>query len=425
MTSFSIQSFGCRVNQAEAFTWADEFQRHGLKYEEDHSRSDLVVVNTCSVTSRADRDARSFIRRVARLNPEARLILTGCFVERAPEELPAIPQIWNVVSNREKEDLVSNVLSLIIPHKETPFQSYRSRALVKIQDGCSLSCTFCIVPSLRGKSRSVSKEEVLSQVIKYTHQGFREIVLTGVHIGCYGKDLTPRSSLLDLIWDTESVQNLGRLRLSSLDPRFLDSPLLSHITESPKVCPHFHLSLQHGSDEILRKMGRRTCVADYKRILSALHKKSPAAALGADIIVGFPGESEQDFESTFRFLEDTPLAYFHVFSYSPRPGTPAAEWPQVDERLKKERARRLKKLSTEKNLQFRRLFTGRALRAIVIKKEGSAAQVLTGNYIKVLVPSCPKKEGEDVVVRISRVGEKRTEGVIVSASHHKTSRKTI
>ncbi|HDZ26882.1 hypothetical protein LCGC14_0447660 [marine sediment metagenome] len=416
MTSFSIQTFGCRSNQAEAFLWANEFQKHGLKYEKDFSRSDLIVVNSCTLTGRADSDTRSFIRRVSRLNPKARLIVTGCYAQRAPEELKNMPQVSCLLSNTEKKDLDAKILSFAGPGKERQISPFRSRASVKIQDGCNFQCTFCIIPSVRGKSVSLEKKEILARIKEFISQGSREIVLTGIHLCSYGLDLNTKSSLLELLQEIESLKELRKLRLSSLDPRFLSPSLIEHITASGKVCPHFHLSLQSGSDDILHRMGRKIQIEDYTNILTLLREKSPRASLGADIIVGFPGETGEDFSQTYSFLEQSPLTYLHVFSYSPRPGTAAASWQQVNGKVKKERARLLRDLSSRKNTNFRRLFVGKECEAIVIKKEKARTEVLTSNYFKVFIPSCSQNEGKEVKVKITKVDTKKTTGQIVNSS---------
>ena len=371
-------------------------------------------MNTCTVTGKADSDVRKFIRSLVRLNPEARIILTGCYVQRSPEEFRDIPQVWRIYSNEEKGLLLQDILPLIHPQFPNPVLPYRSRALVKIQDGCNFHCTFCIVPRVRGKSVSMEKKEVLARIKRFIDQGFREIVLTGIHLCSYGLDLSPRASLLKLIEEIETLEGLGRLRLSSLDPRFLNLRLLRHITESEKICPHFHLSLQHGSDRILRKMGRKVSVEECKEILTYLRQQCRKCSLGADVIVGFPGESEKDFEQTYRFLESSPLTYFHVFSYSPRPWTEAAGWPQVEDMVKRERAALLRELSQKKNLQFRQSLLGEECEAIVIIKEKESAQVLTSNYLKVTVPSCPPEIKEEVRVRITDVEMKETRGHVIS-----------
>ena len=414
MRSFSIQTFGCRANQAEAFLWSDELQKNGLRFERDPSLSDLVLVNTCTVTHKADSDVRKFIHRVAASNPDVRIIATGCYVQRAPEEFIDIPQVWRIYSNQEKKELISDLLSSICAQRPGSVLSFRSRALVKIQDGCNFRCTFCIVPKVRGMSVSLEKEKILVQMRRFIDQGFREVGLTGIHICSYGQDLQPPSSLLELIEEIENLHGLGRVRLSSLDSRFLTLPLLEHMTQSKKICPHFHLSLQAGSGRILRLMGRRITIADYEEVLTCLRRLSPQASLGADIIVGFPSEGDEEFEQTYRFLEKSPLTYFHVFSYSPRPWTVAASWPQVEARVKKERASLLRRLGQKKNWDFRRQFVGRECDAVVINKRKEAAQVLTSNYIKVSVSSCLPEEREEVRVRITKAEEKGTQGKIIS-----------
>lgn len=412
MTSFSIQTFGCRVNQAEAFSWADDFQNHGLIYEKDFTRSDFIVVNSCTLTSRADRDVRNFIKRASRLNPKARLILTGCYVERRSEDFEEFPQVWLLLSNADKRNLPAKVLTHANPQEDTPNFPFRSRALAKIQDGCSFRCAFCVIPKVRGPSVSFRKKEVLARIKRYIDLGFREVILTGIHLCSYGLDLKPKSSLLELLEEIENLNGLGRVRLSSLDPRFLSPPLLEYITASEKICPHFHLSLQHGSDEILERMGRKICVEDYRRILSFLRQNSPLASLGADLIVGFPGETEEDFKKTYRFLEKSPLTYFHVFPYSPRPGTLAASWPQLNNKVKHERTALLRKLAEKKNINFRGLFVGKECDAVIIRKEKNGLELLSSNYIKVFTPSSLSQEREEVKVRITKVTPRGTFGKI-------------
>lgn len=413
MTSFSIQSFGCRVNQAEAFIWVDEFQKHGLRYEKDFIKSDLILVNTCTLTSRADRDVRSFLNKTSRLNPTARLIVTGCFAERAADELKEFPQVWQVFSNQKKEELPAKIISLIGPAAEDSQTSYRSRALVKIQDGCSLSCSFCIIPQVRGRNKSTGPETVLQRVQDYCEQGFQEIVLTGIHICLYGSDFSPKWTLFDLLKKMDGLKNPPRIRLSSLDPRFMSETLLEHLSTSQQICSHFHFSLQHGAEAVLLRMGRRVKISDYDRILGFLKEKRSDASLGADIIVGFPGESDLEFERMFQFLEKSPLTYFHVFPYSPRPGTEAENWSPVNDKVKKERAARLRQLSQEKSLNFRRTKIGEKMDAVVIKKGKQKTRVLTDNFIEISVPSCSSCEKERVNVRITRVTDKQTFGQIL------------
>jgi threonylcarbamoyladenosine tRNA methylthiotransferase MtaB len=415
MTSFSIQNFGCRVNQAEAFGWAEDFELSGLSLENDAARADLVIVNTCTLTGRADRDVRKFLRRVSRQNPAARLVVAGCSVDGGRDRFDEYPGTWLTVSNREKADLVEKVLARVGRKTAVEFSPLRSRALLKVQDGCDLRCAFCIIPNVRGPSRSLAGADILSRARALIRRGFREIVLCGIHLNSYGLDLRPPSSLLELLRSLVCLEGLGRVRLSSLDPRFIDDPLVELITASPKICPHFHLSLQHGTDRLLKLMGRGSKTSEYSRILVRLREESPAAALGADIIVGFPGESNEDFDRMFEFLRASPLNYLHVFSYSPRPGTPAAGRPQVAETVKRDRSAVLRTWSGETRRAFYGAFLGKELEGIVVKKSRDGAEVLTSNYIAVKVPRCPAGQGEEVRVKILRAGPEQARGEIVSS----------
>ncbi len=403
MTSFSIQNFGCRVNQAESFAWAEAFERRGLILEPDATRADLIVINSCTLTSRADRDVRKFIRHAARLNPLARLVVAGCSVERDREALAAMPQAWMVLSNGEKQDLPERVAAGLPAGPAAEPAPLRSRALLKVQDGCDHRCTFCVIPSVRGRSRSFDPGEIVERARDLTHRGFREIVLCGIHLSSYGRDLEPAGSLAGLLRELTVVPGIGRVRLSSLDPRTLDEELIGFITGDPGMCPHFHLSLQHASEDVLKRMGRNSTAAEYAGVLGKLRTFRPDAALGADIIVGFPGESEVDFEYLRDFLETSPLTYFHVFAFSPRPGTPAAAWPQVPEADKRRRSAVLRELSARKRREFETVFIGRELDGVVIKKSGDAAVVLTGNYIDVRVPTNGARPGSGVRIRINEV----------------------
>jgi threonylcarbamoyladenosine tRNA methylthiotransferase MtaB len=411
--SFSVQNFGCRVNQAESFAWTEALEERGFVLELDAARADLVVINSCTLTSRADRDVRKFIRHVARLNPRARLVVAGCSVENDRGTLAAMPQAWMVLSNAEKEDLPERVAAGLTAGPAASPDPLRSRALLKVQDGCDHNCTFCVIPSVRGRSRSFSPVGILERARDLTDRGFREIVLCGIHLSSYGRDLEPEGSLAGLLRELTALPGLGRLRLSSLDPRALDGELLRFIAEDPRLCPHFHLSLQHASDHVLKRMGRRSRASEYADALGELAALRPEAALGADIIVGFPGESEPDFEVLFGFLEASPLNYFHVFAFSPRPGTPAAGWPQVPEADKRRRSAVLRELSARKRRGFEAGFAGRELDGVVVKRSGGEAVVLTGNYINVRVPADGLRPGAGVRVRIDDAAQGKPRGSVV------------
>jgi threonylcarbamoyladenosine tRNA methylthiotransferase MtaB len=410
MPSCFIQSFGCRVNQAEAFLWAEEFERGGMRLENDPARADWVIVNTCALTAKADRDVRKFIRRIPRINPGAKLAIAGCSVESGTMQSETLGPEVVLFPNIAKKELPRRILSRAGSRANAGESPLRSRALLKVQDGCDLQCTFCIIPSVRGRSRSFSRGEILARARELVARGFREIVLCGIHLSSYGFDLKPRDSLAGLLGELLELQGLGKLRLSSLDPRSLNEELLRLITGVSTICPHFHLSLQHGSDRILKRMGRGSSSSGYRRILEKLRDGSPTAALGADIIVGFPGETEEDFEKLQDFLAASPLDYLHVFAYSPRPGTPAAEWPQVGESEKRRRSAVLRKLSADRRRAFRLRFLGQVLEAVVIKEKEAGAVLLTSNYIEVRVPTCFTRPGDVAKVRITRVEPEWTEG---------------
>ncbi|MGB9907814.1 MAG: tRNA (N(6)-L-threonylcarbamoyladenosine(37)-C(2))-methylthiotransferase MtaB [Candidatus Saccharicenans sp.] len=415
MTSVFIHNFGCRVNQAEAFDWSSQLSQAGLSVARDWRQAEIIVVNSCALTARAEADVRQFLKRIRRESPGARIVVTGCLAERTRTELAENTAIAEIIPNERKEELVSELLSLTEAGQEqAPGRLFRSRALVKVQDGCDSHCTFCIIPSLRGKSRSRPLEQVVACVRSVVERGYNEVVLAGIHLCAYGQDLQPEKSLLDLLRVLAEIEGLRLIRLSSLDPRLLPRPLLEYMVSEEKICPHFHLSLQHASEAVLKRMGRKSTPAEYLEILNYLRAERPESSLGADIIVGFPGETEADFNFLRDFLSASPLNYFHVFSFSPRTGTPAAGWVQVPEVVRKTRSEILRRLSREKNLAFRRSFVGRVLTGIVVKKKGQVAEVLTGNYIKVLVENSDLlKSGQLVRVKPVEAGPLSTRGEVV------------
>jgi threonylcarbamoyladenosine tRNA methylthiotransferase MtaB len=413
MRSFSIQSFGCRTNQAEAFQWSGQFQQNGLILERNFYKSDIVIINTCTLTQRADADARNFIRRVSRRNPKARIIVTGCYAQRDPVRFKKNSRVWKVFLNNEKDRLQKEVIDDFGNDTPVPYSPYRSRAPVKIQDGCDFSCTFCIIPGVRGPSRSTNLEDIISRTEELAAEGFKEIVLTGIHICLYGRDLRPKSSLKELVSELGSVKGLKYIRLSSLDPRFLNKEFIDFMTSQEKVCPHFHFSLQHTSDRIIKKMGRNIRSKKYREILEYTREKSWNASMGADIIVGFPGESKQDFNQLYNFLKNSPLSYFHVFSYSPRPGTAAAKQKRVHSKTEKKRSAVLRELSQKKNMEFRKKFENKIVDAVVIKKKEKKLHVLTPNYLKVVIPENSFIRGSCIQVKITDVRPNETRGISV------------
>ncbi|HSA95831.1 MAG TPA: tRNA (N(6)-L-threonylcarbamoyladenosine(37)-C(2))-methylthiotransferase MtaB [Acidobacteriota bacterium] len=428
MPSVAVVNFGCRANQAEAFAWADALQARGLTLEGSSGRSDVVLVNSCTLTGRADRDVRKLIRTVGRENPAARVVVAGCYAERAPEELAGLMNIVAVLGTNDKNRVVETVARIAneavsvepagpaVERAAAPAAenaAFRARAFLKVQDGCDNRCAFCVIPGLRGRSKSVPPVEVAASVRGLAARGFREIVVAGIHLASYGQDLAPRRSLAELLSEIGEAAQPARLRLSSLDPNLVDDEFIAGIADDPAICRHFHLSLQHASARVLRAMGRPGDAASYGTLLDKLRRTAPEAALGADIIVGFPGETDDDFAELEVFIGASALTYVHAFPFSPRPGTPAWGRPRVPDGVVTARARALRRLSAEKDFRFRRRFLGLELEAVVIRRFRHEAEVLTANDIKIAVPRSPAPRREIVRVRIGRVLTSRTEGEVI------------
>jgi threonylcarbamoyladenosine tRNA methylthiotransferase MtaB len=397
---YFVQNFGCRATQADGAALESLLAAKGLEIAEVRNGADLVVLNTCTVTSAADDDVRQTIRRVHRENPAARILVTGCYAQRAPQELASLPGVEWVVGNSHKNQ-IADLVTLANDH--TPYHGNihvgdifaqrdflsapvedaagdRTRPNLKIQDGCNNRCSFCIIPFVRGRSRSAPAEQVVAQVRALSRR-YREIVLSGINLGRWGREPGGRMRLPDLLRRLLAETEVERLRLSSVEPMDFSDDLLGMMAESPRFAPHVHAPLQSGCDRTLRRMHRKYRPRHYAdRILKA-RALMPLAALGADVMVGFPGETGADFEESRTFIESLPFTYLHVFTYSERPGTPAAEdSAQVPIPVRKERNRALRELAAAKNLAFRRSMIGRTLSAVTLHETGIA---LSGNYLKV------------------------------------------
>ena len=339
----------------------------------DPADADVLVVNTCTVTRRADQEARQLIRRLARQNPRARLVVTGCYAQRAPEEVRALPGVGLVLGIHERERIAEHLAgdstqvavgSARAKHPllpAAPLSFGRTRALLKVQDGCDSFCSYCIVPYVRGRGRSLSVEAAVTQGARLVEAGFHEIVLTGADLGSYGGDASGRGRLPELIRRLLAIGPNHRIRLSSIEPNKLDAEVIAMLGEEPRLCRHLHLPLQSGSDAVLQAMRRSYRAADYAGLLQRIAGRG-TVAVGADVIVGFPGEGAREFEETLSFLRDAPLAYLHVFRYSARPGTAAAREPgAVDDSVARARSERLRALGAEKRDAFLRSVLGTRL----------------------------------------------------------------
>ncbi len=406
MQTLAIATLGCKVNQFESESLMFALKQKGYQLVPFGEPADVTIINTCTVTHRADFQSRQMVRRALRKNPKSLLIVTGCYAQVEPEALARLEGVSYVIGNREKSR-IPELLSHMERHsfasvqvddiqKETRFSEnplhsfYRhTRAFVKIQDGCDAGCSYCIVPRARGRSRSLSPGKVVEQLRILKERGYQEVVLTGIHLGAYGLDLNPPVSLKSLLWSLEGAETPGRIRLSSVEPLDFSPDLISFLANSVKICPHLHVPVQSGSDETLKRMNRGYDRTLISLLIKNLHQSIPNLAIGADVIVGFPGETEESFEETRQLIEMLPFAYLHVFPFSRRKGTPAAQFPRgVDEKEIKQRAERLRGLGKEKRQSFYRQFLGRELKVLVEDrrdKETGQWKGLSQNYIPVLL----------------------------------------
>ena len=388
---FSVINLGCRSNYFDGELLAQKLTEKGYTRVQEHA--DVYIINTCTVTSEADRSSRQFIYRAKRENPKAIVVATGCYAQTNPQALARLKEVDLVIGNSHKDRLVEILEDYLQGRGERVFVDNifkdsqvknfdlvvffeRVRPFLKVQEGCNNFCTFCVIPYARGKLRSVPMERVLEQVKSLAERGFKEIVLTGTQLTQYGWDLN--TNLYQLLLELLRIKDIELFRLSSLYPSEIDQKLLDLITQEERIAPHFHLSLQSGSNRILRLMERDYTVEDYVKLVETIVQRRPISAIGTDVIVGFPTETEEDFEETYKLVQNLPFAYLHVFSYSDRPHTKASRmFPKVEERIKKERVRLLKALDQKKREEFKGSMKGKTLRAIILE-EGRA---LTENYI--------------------------------------------
>jgi threonylcarbamoyladenosine tRNA methylthiotransferase MtaB len=433
MRTYYIEQFGCRATQADGAALEQQLLERGCTPVSEARAADVLVVNTCTVTASADAQAREAIRKLHAANPDVCVIVTGCYAQRAPEELSVLPGVAWVVGNSHKpqipelvetvcrrpEPSLSNAffpLSAIAPasvagkprhpaeilvgdifEQQTLLTSpvfggegNHTRPTLKIQDGCNSRCSFCVIPFVRGKSRSLPPDTVIGELEKLSKAGYREIVLSGINLGTYGRDLSPRVEFEDLLRRILQETNVERLRISSIEPMDVTQDLVELFASAVRLAQHFHMPLQSGSDHILAAMHRWYRAEHYARRVELIHERLPHAAIGADVIAGFPGETENDHAATLAFIEALPFTYLHVFSYSQRPGTKAVSLSNhVPGAVIKRRARELRALGDAKAAAFRQSQLGRSLRVLTLhrSKDRSSTQTpaLSTNYLRFLV----------------------------------------
>jgi threonylcarbamoyladenosine tRNA methylthiotransferase MtaB len=431
---YSIITFGCRVNQADSLRLEEDLRAQG-GIDAPSCDADVVIVNTCSVTATADQGARQTIRRIARENPHAKIVATGCYATRCEDELAALPGVVRVVRNDEKLGFLREWLrerTSVASERAGEFEGRspssenngpcgsriepgvagRTAFTLRAQTGCEERCAYCIIPSTRGASRSLPVAELVREVSRVADAGFKEVTIAGVHLGSYGRDLSPSSSLIDLLRALDDVAGDVTYRISSLEPMDCTAEIVDFVSSSARFLPHFHLPLQHASDRLLAAMRRPYTFDYYRRLVDAIVTRLPHASIGSDMIVGFPGETDADFAANLAYLPSSPLTHLHVFPYSDRPGTEASAMREkVHGAIVRERGARLRSIGAELTARFRAAQAG-TVRPGLTLEDGTL--VVTDNYLKVRIdPGTPRNTR--VLVAIPPVGATFRSRVIESA----------
>jgi threonylcarbamoyladenosine tRNA methylthiotransferase MtaB len=426
-------TLGCRVNQYESEAMTEKFLRENYEVASYDSYADVYVINTCTVTNMGDKKSRQMISRARRQNPDAVIAVVGCYSQIAPEEVSKIAGVDVVLGTRNKGDIiywvnrareeraqmveVNDVLRNNV-FEELNIEEYqtKTRAFLKIQDGCNRFCSYCLIPFARGAVCSKKPEKVMEEVKELAKNGFKEIILSGIHTASYGADLEGKITLVDILEDIEKVEGIERIRIGSIDPTFFTEGVVERITALKKLCPHFHLSLQSGCDETLKRMNRHYTSEDYKEVVEVLRKHMPDVSITTDIIVGFPGETQEEFNTTYEFLKEIKLSKMHIFKFSPRKGTRAAEMKdQINGDIKEQRSAKLIDLSSKNEAGFMEKFIGREMEVLyeqIHNGEADKYEGYTPNYIKVVSGSSKDIEGEIVNTKLLSIDEEFINGKI-------------
>lgn len=411
-------SLGCKVNQYETNAMAQKFIEHGYEVVEFDEYADVYIVNTCTVTNVADRKSRQMLRRAKEINKDATLVACGCYAQVAKDELKKIPEIDLIIGNNEKNDIIQivenhisqkgaeNLVSDVmykLDYVELGTTTYteKTRAVIKVQDGCDRFCSYCLIPYARGHIRSRKIENVIEEIKKVVEEGINEVVITGIHIASYGRDFKGENiGLIDLLEEINKIQGLHRIRLGSIEPTIVTDEFVERLSKLDKICDHFHLSLQSGCTETLKRMNRRYTTEEFKAVTKRLRAKFPNAALTTDIIVGFPGETDEEFNTTYEFLKEIAFYKMHIFKYSQRKGTKAAVMPnQVDGKIKEERSKKLIELSNENEYNYNKKYIGKQVEVLFEEREGEYLKGHTTNYIVVK----HKTDKDDLINKIAKV----------------------
>lgn len=429
-------TLGCKVNQYETQAVTQLFEKAGYQWVAMDEPADVFLINTCTVTSMSDRKSRQMIRRARKLNPQAVIAVTGCYAQLSPEEVQKIEGVQVVAGTSERHRLVDAVQA-VQPFQQSPVILVKSheageafetlsvnatremtRAYVKIQDGCNQYCSYCIIPYARGSIRSRNPEEVVAEIKALIANGYQEVVLTGIHLASYGRETHQPEALIQLLEIIDQLPGLQRLRLGSLEPTLMKEDFVERLMNLKSLCHHFHLSLQSGCDETLKAMNRKYSTAEYRDAVHRIRKGSERAAITTDIIVGFPGELEEHFQETMRFVEETGFADIHVFRYSPREGTPAAQYPdQVNEEIKNRRSQELSRKATELKREYFRRFDQEVVEVLVEQRLPDEPHLMEGhtrNYVKVFIPFRKEMIHQLVHVRIEGILQDACRGQVVS-----------
>lgn len=426
-----FQTFGCKVNQTETASLVREFKRHGFITVSKSEDADVIFINTCTVTHRSDAKCRQAIRRNHKRNPEAVLIVGGCYSQVSPENIEQIEGVDYIlgvqdklkffeyfekpIKNKNPEIKVSRIKKIRKAYSREGDFLYRTRAFVKIQDGCSQKCSYCIVPFARGPGRSVPVDNILEQIESLISRGYGEIVLTGVHIGKYGSEKGQKDRLAELLEKVILLSGLLRIRLSSLDVKDISERLIDVVCGSEKICNHFHIPLQSGSDEILKKMRRDYTTGEYQKKIESIFSKFDSIGMGTDIITGFPGETDACFEETIRFISNIPFTYFHIFPFSLRKGTDAFLLKnRVDPGLCLKRAEELRKIGEIKKSKFLNIWPGRKVEVLFESRNNKGwLEGFSSEYLRVEVPFCDDLKGNLACVNVKNVNENILRGEVL------------